>query len=310
MPKLPKVSTSRRKDNPEARMSIGDHLRELRNRVIISAIGVIVGAVVGYLIYDEAFAVVTYPITEAIEDGAKLTLNFNTVLGSFDMKIRISLWLGVILSSPLWMYQFWAYVGPGMTAKEKRYTWAYGVVGLLLFLCGVGLGIIILPHAVKILTGFIPQVAATSGFIDAGPYLSFVMRIILVFGLAFLLPEVMVALNQLGLVKGTTLLKGWRWAVVIIFAFMAVANPLPDPWSMIFMALPITGLYFLACYIAIRHDKRVARKRAALDAELRPPPLHPTCHDAHRPAVQPLLGSGPSRPGRRRGPPAPHARRP
>ncbi|MCR2052506.1 twin-arginine translocase subunit TatC [Actinomyces bowdenii] len=268
MPKLPKVSTSRRKDNPEARMSIGDHLRELRNRVIISAIGVIVGAVVGYLIYDEAFAVVTYPITEAIEDGAKLTLNFNTVLGSFDMKIRISLWLGVILSSPLWMYQFWAYVGPGMTAKEKRYTWAYGVVGLLLFLCGVGLGIIILPHAVKILTGFIPQVAATSGFIDAGPYLSFVMRIILVFGLAFLLPEVMVALNQLGLVKGTTLLKGWRWAVVIIFAFMAVANPLPDPWSMIFMALPITGLYFLACYIAIRHDKRVARKRAALDAEL------------------------------------------
>ncbi|MDO5063617.1 MAG: twin-arginine translocase subunit TatC [Actinomyces bowdenii] len=268
MPKLPKVSTSRRKDNPEARMSIGDHLRELRNRVIISAIGVIVGAVVGYLIYDEAFAVVTYPITEAIEKGARLTLNFNTVLGSFDMKIRISMWLGVILSSPLWMYQFWAYVGPGMTAKEKRYTWAYGVVGLLLFLCGVSLGIFLLPHAVTILTGFIPQGAATSGFIDASPYLSFVMRIILVFGLAFLLPEVMVALNQLGLVKGTTLLKGWRWAVVIIFAFMAVANPLPDPWSMIFMALPITGLYFLACYIAIRHDKRVARKRAALDAEL------------------------------------------
>ncbi|BDA65712.1 twin-arginine translocase subunit TatC [Actinomyces capricornis] len=268
MPKLPKISTARRKDNPEARMSIGDHLRELRNRVIISAVGVIVGSVVGYLIYDWAFALVTYPITEAIDNGAKLTLNFNTVLGSFDLKIRISLWLGVLLSSPLWMYQFWAYVGPGMTAREKRYTWAYGLVGLLLFLSGVALGIFILPHAVTILTGFIPQGAATSGFIDASPYLSFVMRIILVFGLAFLLPEVMVALNHLGLVKGATLLKGWRWAVVIIFAFMAVANPLPDPWSMIFMAIPITGLYFLACYIAIRHDKRVARKRAALDAEL------------------------------------------
>lgn len=268
MPKLPKVSKASRKDNPEARMSIGDHLRELRNRIIISAIGVVVGAVAGYLLYDWAFRIVTYPITEAISNGANLKLNFNTVLGSFDLKIRVSLWLGVIMSSPLWMYQFWAYVGPGMTAKEKRYTWAYGVVGLLLFVSGVAMGILILPHAVTILTGFIPQTEVTAGFIDASPYLSFVMRIILVFGLAFLLPEVMVALNHLGLVKGTTLLKGWRWAVVIIFAFMAVANPLPDPWSMIFMALPITGLYFLACYIAISHDKRVAKKRAALDAEL------------------------------------------
>lgn len=268
MPKIPKVSKASRKDNPEARMSIGEHLRELRNRIIISAVGVLVFSIVGYLIYDWAFKIVTYPITEAIRNGANLKLNFSTVLGSFDLKIRISLWLGLIMSSPLWMYQFWAYVGPGMTAKEKRYTWAYGVVGLLLFISGVALGVLILPHAVTILTGFIPQVEVAAGFIDASPYLSFVMRIILVFGLAFLLPEVMVALNHLGLVKGATLLKGWRWAVVIIFAFMAVANPLPDPWSMIFMALPITGLYFLACYIAIRHDKRVARKRAALDAEL------------------------------------------
>ena len=91
------------------------------------------------------------------------------------------------------------------------------------------MGILILPHAVTILTGFIPQTEVTAGFIDASPYLSFVMRIILVFGLAFLLPEVMVALNHLGLVKGTTLLKGWRWAVVIIFAFMAVANPPARP---------------------------------------------------------------------------------
>ncbi|CAM2794263.1 twin-arginine translocase subunit TatC [Actinomyces slackii] len=267
MPKLPKFPTSKRKDNPEARMSIGDHLRELRNRIIISAVGVLVCAVIGYMIYDWAFALVTYPVTNANAHGANLSINFATILGSFDMRIRVSLWLGLIISAPLWMYQFWAYVGPGMTRKERRYAWAYGVVGLLLFACGVALGVFLLPHAVQILTSFIPS-GATSGFIDASTYLSFVMRIILVFGLAFLVPEIMVALNQLGLVKGRTLLKGWRWAVVIIFAFMALANPLPDPWSMIFMALPVTGLYFLACYIAIAHDKRVEKKRAALDAEL------------------------------------------
>ena len=255
---VPKASKARRKDNPEARMSIGDHLRELRNRLIISAIAIVIGSVVGYFLYDPAFSLITRPIAQANAKGANLSLNFGTVLSSFDIRLRVSIWLGFIISSPMWMYQFWAFVGPGMTRKEKRYAWLYCGIGALLFLAGVALGIWILPHAIDILTGFI----------DASPYLSFVTRIILVFGLTFLLPEVLVAINQLGLVKGRTLLRGWRWAVVGIVALMAIANPLPDPWSMIFMSIPIIGLYFGACGIAIRHDKRLAKRRAALDAEL------------------------------------------
>ena len=249
MVKLPRVSKARRKDNPEAVMSIGDHLREARNRLFISAIGVVVGSVVGYLLYDRVFKLIMYPITVARRNGHDVTINFDTVLSSFDLKIRVSLWLGVILTSPLWMYEFWAYVGPGMTRKEKRYTWVFGVAGLLLFAAGVALGVLILPHAVS-------------------SYFSFVMRIILVFGVAFLLPELLVALNRLGLVKGRTMLAGWRWAVLAIFTFMAIANPLPDPWSMILMAIPICGLYFGACWISMRHDKAVARRRAKRDAEL------------------------------------------
>ncbi|BAW93110.1 twin arginine-targeting protein translocase TatC [Actinomyces sp. Chiba101] len=264
---VPKASKARRKDNPEARMSIGDHLRELRNRIVISAIAIVVGSIVGYFLYDPAFALITRPISQANAKGANLSLNFGTVLSSFDIRLRVSIWLGFILSSPMWMYQFWAFVGPGMTRKEKRYAWLYCGIGALLFLAGVALGIWILPHAIDILTGFIPA-GATTGFIDASPYLSFVTRIILVFGLTFLLPEVLVAINQLGLVKGRTLLRGWRWAVVGIVALMAVANPLPDPWSMIFMSIPIIGLYFGACGIAIAHDNRLAKRRAALDAEL------------------------------------------
>ena len=94
------------------------------------------------------------------------------------------------------------------------------------------------------------------------------MRLVLVFGIAFLLPELLVALNMLGLMQGKTMLKGWRWAIMGIVTFMAIANPLPDPWSMVFMSVPIAGLYFLACFISIMHDKRVEKKRAELDAEL------------------------------------------
>ena len=197
MPKLPKIKRSRRRDNPEARMSIGDHLRELRNRIFISALGVLVMSVVGYMIYEWAFALITRPIEAANAKGANLTLNFDTILASFDMKLTVSIWLGVLLSAPLWMYEFWAFVGPGMTRREKAYTWAYGLAGLVLFSSGVALGMWIMPHAVVILTGFIPE-GPTAGVIGANLYLSFVMRLVLVFGIAFLLPELLVALNMLG----------------------------------------------------------------------------------------------------------------
>ena len=104
MPKLPRIKRSRRKDNPEARMSIGDHLRELRNRLFISALGVLVMSVVGYVLYDQAFSLITRPIDTANARGANLILNFDTVLASFDMRLKVSIWLGVLFSAPLWMY--------------------------------------------------------------------------------------------------------------------------------------------------------------------------------------------------------------
>ena len=218
MVKLPRASKARRKDNPEAVMSIGDHLRELRNRLFISAIGVVVGSVVGYLLYDRVFKLIMYPITVARRNGHDVTINFDTVLSSFDLKIRVSLWLGVILTSPLWMYEFWAFVGPGMTRREKAYTWAYGLAGLVLFSSGVALGMWIMPHAVVILTGFIPE-GPTAGVIGANLYLSFVMRLVLVFGIAFLLPVVLVVLNMAGVITGAQLGRVRQYALFGCFVF-------------------------------------------------------------------------------------------
>lgn len=268
MPNLPKVSLSRRKDNPEARMAVGDHLRELRNRAFISAVSVVVGSVVGYFLSDWAYTVVTQPIIEANARGANLSMNFDTVMSSFDLKLRISMWLGVLLSAPIWTYEFWAFVAPGMTSKEKRFVWGYGLAGLVLFSAGIALGIYIIPHAVIVLTSFMPKTMAVTGVMSVSTYLSFIMRIVLAFGVAFLLPEIMVGINQLGLVSGRTLLQGWRWAVVGIVVFMAIVNPLPDPWSVIFMSVPIVGLYLGACLIAMQHDKRRAKRLAAEEAAL------------------------------------------
>ncbi|SPT54016.1 Sec-independent protein translocase protein TatCy [Actinomyces bovis] len=269
MPSLPKVAlTKKRKNNPEARMAIGDHLRELRNRAFISAIAVLICSVVGYFLSDWAYTVITQPIVEANKHGRNLVMNFETVMSSFDLKLRLSIWLGVLLSAPIWTYEFWAFVAPGMTSKEKRFVWGYGIAALLLFTAGVALGIYIIPHAVIVLTSFMPDADAVAGVMSVSTYLSFVMRIVLAFGAAFLLPEIMVGLNQLGLMKGRTMLKGWRWAVVAIVIFMAIVNPLPDPWSVIFMSIPITGLYFGACGISIQHDKRLAKRLAAEDAAL------------------------------------------
>lgn len=268
VPRLPKVSLSRRKENPEARMSIGDHLRELRNRAFISVIAVLIGSIGGYFLSDLAYTIVTEPIIEANQQGANLSMNFDTVMSSFDLKLRISMWLGLLMSSPVWMYEFWAFIAPGMTSKEKRFVWGYGIAGVLLFSAGVALGVFIIPHAVIVLTSFMPSNDAVTGVMSVSTYLSFVMRIVLAFGAAFLLPEILVGVNQLGLMTGRTMLKGWRWAVVLVVVFMAIVNPLPDPWSVIFMSVPIVGLYLGACFISIQHDKRVARRLAREEAEL------------------------------------------
>ena len=103
---------------------------------------------------------------------------------------------------------------------------------------------------------------------DARAYFTFFTRIVGAFGLAFLTPLVLLGLNFLGVVRGSSMLKQWRWAVVLAFTFTAIANPLPDAWSMIVMAIPIILLYFAAVWLALRHDKRADARAAKEDAEL------------------------------------------
>jgi sec-independent protein translocase protein TatC len=243
-------------------MPLRAHLVELRRRVFLAAIGVVVGAVIGWFLYDPVFTALQRPIELAAAERSDLiTLNFAGIATSFDMQVKVSFFLGIILSSPWWLYQFWAFVTPGLTRKERGYAIGFVAVAVPLFLAGAFMAWWVLPNAVRLLTEFTPTGA--TNIIDAQTYLGFVMRIMLAFGIAFLLPIIMVALNFAGIGTAAMWRKGWRWAVLLSFVFAAVVTPTPDALTMLAVAVPMSALYFVALGVCVVHDRRVDRRRVA-----------------------------------------------
>ncbi|UFU08277.1 twin-arginine translocase subunit TatC [Ruania halotolerans] len=250
-------------------MPLGEHLRELRKRLLLATAGLVVGTIGGWFLYEPIFQLLQEPVAQlAAEQDIDASLNFSTIASSFDVQLRVAAFLGVLASSPWWMYQLWAFLAPGLTTKERRSAVAFLVTGVPLFAGGVAMAWIALPNTFFLLTQFIPEGTQSSLFIDATVYLKFVVQFLLIFGFAFLLPMVLVALNLLGLVKGITWLKGWRWAVIIIFVLAALATPTADPVTFVLMSLPIVALYFLAVGVSMLNDRRRAKKAAIEDAEL------------------------------------------
>jgi sec-independent protein translocase protein TatC len=246
-------------------MPLRAHLIELRKRLGLVALGLVLGAIVGWVIYPTVFAILQAPIVELNHArGALIALNFSGVVSAFDMQLKVSLFVGTILSSPWWVYQLWAFITPGLTRRERLVTVSFVASAVPLFLTGAYLAWWILPKGIGMLTGFTP-VHATN-LISAQEYLNFVMGMVLAFGAGFLLPVVMVGLTKIGLVSGHTWLKGWRVAVMLAFIFGAAATPTSDAISMLVLAIPICALYFAAVGITLRHDHVVAKRAAAEEA--------------------------------------------
>ena len=245
-------------------MPLRAHLAELRKRVVLAAGGLVVGGVVGWIVYPKVFEILQAPVVALHSArGQLIALNFNGVVSGFDMQIKVSLFVGVLVSSPWWLYQLWAFITPGLTRRERIVTVGFLAAAVPLFLVGAVLAWWLLPKAVALLTGFTP--ADSTNLISAPEYLTFVMRMVLAFGAGFLLPVVMVALTMAGVVAGRTWLAGWRVAVLLAFVFGAVATPTGDAISMLVLAIPISGLYFAAVGVAIVLDRRKARRAAAAE---------------------------------------------
>ncbi|MBR7742304.1 twin-arginine translocase subunit TatC [Phycicoccus sp. BSK3Z-2] len=242
-------------------MTLAEHFREFRRRLFVAAASVLVTAIVAGIFYDRVFQFLTAPFyayADANPDNT-ISLNFGEATSALSNLISLSIFVGVIVSSPVWLYQAWAFIVPGLTRKEKRVSLLFVAATVPLFLTGCALAYAILPQSLQILYGLSP--AGTSNIQQTSMYFSFVTRFILVFGLGFLFPVVLVGLNVLGAMPAERLIKGWRVAVVLIFVFAAVATPTADPFTMFVFAAPLTLLFFGAWFVCRLLDKRKAKNR-------------------------------------------------
>jgi len=244
-------------------MGVLDHLRELRRRVLWALPGIVVGMVVGWLVYDPVLEYFGSMLSSV--EGAVPHLNFQTIGGALDLRFGVAVWLGLILSSPWWILQIVLFIGPGLRQTEKVFVAAFGISGAVLFLVGAYAGMRAIPQAVAALMSFVPDQAEV--LLRADGFIGFCAKLIMAFGLSFLTPEILVGLNVAGVLSGRRMLQGWRVAVMISVIFAAIVNPVPNPLPMIVQALIIIVLYFVAVGIALLHDRRHAPRRTAEDPD-------------------------------------------
>jgi sec-independent protein translocase protein TatC len=260
-----------RSRNPERRMSLGEHLVELRKRLFRAALAVVGGTIAGWFLYDlGVWTALSAPITKLAEahgeDGAKIALNIENITGGFDIHFQVAIVIGIVISSPIWLYQVFAFFVPGLTGREKRYTFGFFFTAVPLFFLGCAAGWFVLPHIVDIMASFVPE--GSTSLYNTKYYLDFVLKLVVATGIAFVLPVFLVLLNFIGILQGKTILKGWRWAILAITLFTAIATPAADVISMFMLAIPMVALYFVAVFVALWHDRIVARRMAVFEAGL------------------------------------------
>jgi sec-independent protein translocase protein TatC len=250
--------------NPEKRMSLGAHLVELRKRLFISAIAIVVGMALGWWLTDlfvwEAIQEPVNLVVEAQqgEDAATTGIIFPTISSAFDLRLQIAFTLGIVLSSPVWLYQVFAFLVPGLNRRERRFTFAFFATAIPLFFAGCAAGWFVLPNIVKLMTSFVPEGAET--LLTAKEYIDFVLKLVVAIGIAFVVPVFIVLLNFAGIISAASIIKSWRIAILVIVLFTAFATPSADIVSMFMLAIPMIGLYFAAYGIAALHDRRVAKR--------------------------------------------------
>jgi sec-independent protein translocase protein TatC len=263
--RLPRPARSR---DPEARMPLMEHLRELRNRLIKAALAIIAGMVVGWLVYKWAFTFITAPFcklqlqgtTGCGKDGHPLIVT--GVFDPFFVKLKVAFVVGLVVSSPVWFYQLWAFIAPGLYRREKRWTFAFVFTAVPLFALGGLFAYLAMSRGLRFLLGLAPPDVRALITIDT--YFGYAMAMLMIFGLAFELPLVLVILNLAGAVSHAFIRKWRRVMIFLVFVFAGAATPSPDPFSMLLLAVPCVVLVELAEVFVWLNDRRRSRREAAL----------------------------------------------
>lgn len=273
----PTLRRMRRPANPEGRMSVLDHLRELRRRLITVILVIAAGAVVGWFVYNPLLELLKHPycnipfqhrLGAMNQSASQCKLQFRAPLDGFTIRLKVSVVAGAVITSPVWLYQLWAFITPGLRRNEKRWTVAFVLTSTLLFAMGMGLAYFTLYKGLSVLITQAGQ--GTQAALDVTSYISFVILMLIIFGASFELPLLIVMLNAVRVLPFSILKCGQRLGIFLIFLFAAIATPSTDPFTMIAMAVPMVLLFELSVLWCFLYDRRRARRQLAAETEQLP----------------------------------------
>jgi sec-independent protein translocase protein TatC len=253
-----KIAQSQRRANPDGRMPLMDHLRELRNRLMKAVAAIVLGMVVGLLppVHDRLWSFVYHPFrAAALADHTRLIVI--GVLDPFTIWLQLAFYFALIVTCPYWLFQVWAFIAPGLYQREKRWTYVFVFTAAPLFLGGATLAYFVMSRGLKYLIALAPsgiQVLPT-----VSNYLGYFQAMILGFGLAFELPLLLVMLNLVGVISHERMRKWRRIMIFSVFVFAGIASPSPDPVTMLLLAVPCVVLIEVAELLIWMNDRRRAR---------------------------------------------------
>jgi sec-independent protein translocase protein TatC len=254
----------------DGRMALADHLRELRARLIRSALFLVLAFSVALFFYDKPhdglLGLVLGPYNDAqrqLKGQTDTTAYVASATGPLLLQLKLCGVAAIVISSPYWLYQIWGFIVPGLHDNEKKWSRIFAAVAGPLFIIGVATGYYVLPKGLEVLIGFTP--AGLQNLVEFNDYFSFMTRMLLVFGVAFEIPLFVIMLNLAGVVSGKALGRYRPWIIIGTFIFAAVATPSTDPFSMLMLAIPMLVLFLVAEAIARSVDRARGRGRGNTD---------------------------------------------
>jgi sec-independent protein translocase protein TatC len=293
-------------------MTLLEHLRELRSRLTKASLAILVGGVIGFSFSGWLLNFITQPYCDLMSHrqakggnlGQNLGLTGNCALlqtgltDVFTLKMQLALWLGLIFAGPIWLYQLWAFVAPGLHRHERRWAYVFAGIAAPLFALGAVLAYIVVSKGLTFLLQFTPSNVTTA--LEVTGYVKFITNFMLLFGVAFEFPLVVVLFNLAGIASAKRLLGWWRIAVFVFFVFSAITVPTADPFGMTAMGLCLSALYFSAVLFAFLNDKRRERARRAEFGDIGDDDMSPLEYDPDRveagPPVDTIEPVAPARP--------------